>query len=1065
MQHGFDITGAKSKRDQGEDSPSRAPMAPRGPARTSLSTDDRKVRRQDSMRRSASKESITVNINRREAALLAEMPGASLERQRQIVAELDQIKNLRVAQAQRDRELDLGGAVIRDTMTPVVTAALHTTATDWMDPEAGAPDAQGVQMAMTAAASQWFSRTSPEVKADADEYAIQVRGTAQRLAGAHAPLDAVAADAFVRHAMFLNRQASGRHLAVTLTEGNVGSEAERVAEEAREQTFGDILDLSGEDIEEIVDGICERRYPGDPMAKDVADQAINIVISGSKRTAADADINPYPANEQAGYAESGLPAAVPVEGYDTEGEENGALDNFAPPVAPENAGAVAQEGQAVPMPGFGEQVTSAVEAGFRHIDVPVFGFQTASQREAQVHTAVEYGTQTTCGTCGSDIEYHGEAGWLDRGSNTYCDESGQHPLIDGGDGGYGDYPHVKHSPVTAARRTAADWREELQPLLEEQAPAGPRPISEIAWEIQADWKNVNYGAVPYLDAMKQLTSVTDRFYQDDARSIINYFLSNASSWRGEKAKAIKAELKAMIGRKASLHTAAGGAKAIAIYPDKRVEEVTISGYKDGQAIVGGYIEPVNLSDGSTMWVNEEYLYSFSPDDVNWIASDVCGLGGRPEFMLRQPILGPVYITGPADGEGNTTDVTDQARRWVQRVGREAGAKFAAKHAGQSVTCNSCGHEFSDRTQNGANTCPQCKSSDLRRTHAAKTAAEGCQWLVERRRNIPNEAYEDGWYPDSPSDLVEIAPCGGDTVGDSGLCQFHLDAANMDDRQFEYEIEHGRTWSSRRTSSVSLTNVSFEGGIGSNVGVGTDSQGNRVRFRLSDQDAADLASVLTGDLGMNFSGVDVDEADIITTASHRHAGTDPEDQNGNAETALPTPETNTDTMWPWELPEGEVQTGQDAANVSSVPTPGGEAGYPQPTAARTAAPTERSWPCKVCGKTVVSDGGYDTECQQCGTPYNAWGQRLRDDWASNPSNWDDEIGDMEGFEMSQRDASRRTAAAADEVVHAFRTFLGIPPAKGIDFPVCGARITDAYDFAPGDRPKCPDCAAIMAASNV
>lgn len=73
-----------------------------------------------------------------------------------------------------------------------------------------------------------------------------------------------------------------------------------------------------------------------------------------------------------------------------------------------------------------------------------------------------------------------------------------------------------------------------------------RKISEIAVEIEKDWRNVNFAARPYLDVMRQLDSVTDKYYFDDARSIITYFLCNASSWRGEKAKAIKAELKGML---------------------------------------------------------------------------------------------------------------------------------------------------------------------------------------------------------------------------------------------------------------------------------------------------------------------------------------------------------------------------------------------------------------------------------------------------------------------------------------------------------------------------------------
>ena len=73
-----------------------------------------------------------------------------------------------------------------------------------------------------------------------------------------------------------------------------------------------------------------------------------------------------------------------------------------------------------------------------------------------------------------------------------------------------------------------------------------RPIYEIAHEIAMDWKNPYYGAVPYLEAMMCIRSVTDMYGYDSAKSIINYFLGNAGSWRGETARRIKAELRKMV---------------------------------------------------------------------------------------------------------------------------------------------------------------------------------------------------------------------------------------------------------------------------------------------------------------------------------------------------------------------------------------------------------------------------------------------------------------------------------------------------------------------------------------
>lgn len=74
-----------------------------------------------------------------------------------------------------------------------------------------------------------------------------------------------------------------------------------------------------------------------------------------------------------------------------------------------------------------------------------------------------------------------------------------------------------------------------------------RPLCEIAREIKKSWgSKVNYAAKPYLDAMMCMNSVNDNYGFDSGEMIVLYFLSNASTWRGEDAKRIKAELKAMV---------------------------------------------------------------------------------------------------------------------------------------------------------------------------------------------------------------------------------------------------------------------------------------------------------------------------------------------------------------------------------------------------------------------------------------------------------------------------------------------------------------------------------------
>jgi hypothetical protein len=72
-----------------------------------------------------------------------------------------------------------------------------------------------------------------------------------------------------------------------------------------------------------------------------------------------------------------------------------------------------------------------------------------------------------------------------------------------------------------------------------------RPIYKIAAEIRKDWTKVYFGAVPYLEAMERLTSINENYFYDSAKTIVLYFLGNAQTWKGETAKRIKAELKAM----------------------------------------------------------------------------------------------------------------------------------------------------------------------------------------------------------------------------------------------------------------------------------------------------------------------------------------------------------------------------------------------------------------------------------------------------------------------------------------------------------------------------------------
>ena len=77
-----------------------------------------------------------------------------------------------------------------------------------------------------------------------------------------------------------------------------------------------------------------------------------------------------------------------------------------------------------------------------------------------------------------------------------------------------------------------------------------RSLHVIAAEIEADYasrgKPVHPYAEPYVTAMRSLGSITENYYADSGETIVLYALSNLTTWRGETARRIKAELKSML---------------------------------------------------------------------------------------------------------------------------------------------------------------------------------------------------------------------------------------------------------------------------------------------------------------------------------------------------------------------------------------------------------------------------------------------------------------------------------------------------------------------------------------
>jgi hypothetical protein len=77
-----------------------------------------------------------------------------------------------------------------------------------------------------------------------------------------------------------------------------------------------------------------------------------------------------------------------------------------------------------------------------------------------------------------------------------------------------------------------------------------RPLYDIAADIVADYadrgKNVHYAAEPYVTAMRSLDRVTESYYYDSGEAVVTYALANLGSWRGDTARSVKAELRALL---------------------------------------------------------------------------------------------------------------------------------------------------------------------------------------------------------------------------------------------------------------------------------------------------------------------------------------------------------------------------------------------------------------------------------------------------------------------------------------------------------------------------------------
>lgn len=113
-------------------------------------------------------------------------------------------------------------------------------------------------------------------------------------------------------------------------------------------------------------------------------------------------------------------------------------------------------------------------------------------------------------------------------------------------------------------------------------------------------------------------------------------------------------------------------KALAIHPDNTYHGVDSHDYEDISNVVGGFIQivPRNcVGKDLTMYVNEEG--KMMGLELNVLASK---LVGKENFLPGDFISGSMYVTGPINGEGEETPLSDEdfrfLRAWLDARGGE-----------------------------------------------------------------------------------------------------------------------------------------------------------------------------------------------------------------------------------------------------------------------------------------------------------------------------------------------------------------------------------------------------------
>lgn len=315
-----------------------------------------------------------MNFVQQEAALLQAMATASLADQRKLAEALEDLRADHRASSQSFNDIEMADAVIRDTLTPVATHQMHSTATDWMAEIAIESNWDAdVENSVRAEAASWYGRTDAEVRADHQEFVEQALGMARRVASVVGEVTGVAEQAFLDHACHLagiTLGAAGSDEATYTDDwgGDSGdvSEANWPITSPEGETTGDTQDWSlVPNAHASLQAQAEEGWKCDECGNTIhgndaqgSGHAAGCSLNSKNEVKASRTASPQPGDaDDSARGVSSLPNEVTLDGH----EET--MDNFAPPVAPENAGVSAEDTSSMRAPIIQENKQDAPESG------------------------------------------------------------------------------------------------------------------------------------------------------------------------------------------------------------------------------------------------------------------------------------------------------------------------------------------------------------------------------------------------------------------------------------------------------------------------------------------------------------------------------------------------------------------------------------------------------------------------------------------------------------------------------------------------------------------------------